>query len=296
VSENSIHDAGGDAVQEMTNAYCSGTFQYLVIAKNNLYRNQEQGFDSKGTQDLKMYGNDIYENGEGGIVATNDPVVVSKSRWEIYNNRIHDHNNYAITWAQDPNCGSWLIYNNLIYNNTRRPAYNYAAVQLCGDSATKFYNNVVFNNTDTTGTLKTAGIAALGGGANIVNNIFYNNGTGSNDHGSIRNISGEDSGTPTNNYVYPTTCGSGSCKTGSNVKSTCLASGNCPGFVNLGALDFHILSTSPAINAGMILGTQFALDGDGKSRGSSGWDLGAYEYGSAVTSVPAAPTNLRVIR
>ena len=74
VINNSIHDAGGDAVQEMTDAYCSGTYQFLIIANNNLYNNQEQGFDSKGTQDLRMYGNDIYGNGEGGIIATNDPV------------------------------------------------------------------------------------------------------------------------------------------------------------------------------------------------------------------------------
>jgi len=297
ISNNSIHDAGGDAVQEMTNAYCSGTFQYLVIANNDLYNNQEQGFDSKGTSDVKIYGNNIYNNGEGGIVATNDPVVVSKMRWEIYNNRIHDHQQYAINWAQNQNCGAWTIYNNLIYNNVKSPAYNEPAVSLCGDAATKVYNNVFYNNTDTSGANKTGGIKDWGSGAGIINNIFYNNGTGSNDHGAIWSLSGEDSGTPSYNYIYPTTCGSGSCKTGTNVKSSCYATGNCPGFVNIAAGDFRLLSGSPAVNAGTVLGVTFSIDIEGSTRGLDGaWDLGAYEFGGGVVSgVPGAPTGLHLV-
>lgn len=297
VSNNSVHHVGGDGIQEMTNAYCSGTFQFLVISNNNLYDNQEQGFDSKGTADVKIFGNDIYENGEGGIVATDDPNVVTKARWEIYNNRIHDHNNYAITWAQTQDCGTWLIYNNLFYNNVRKPDYNYPAVQLCGDANSKVYNNVFYNNTDTSGTGKTAAVKDWGGGAGIVNNIFYNNGTGSNDHGAIESLSGEDSGTPSNNYIYPATCGSGSCKTGTNPVSTCMTAGNCPGFVNIAGLDFRLVAGSPAINKGLTLAAQFATDGDGKARGATAWDMGAYEFGaSGSTTTVAAPTNVRVIK
>ena len=295
VINNSIHDAGGDAVQEMTDAYCSGTYQFLIIANNNLYNNQEQGFDSKGTQDLRMYGNDIYGNGEGGIIATNDPVVVEKTRWEIYGNRIHDHNNYAISWAQTRNCSSWQIYNNLIYNNTKSPQYNTPAVQLCGDSNSHFYNNTVVNNTDTSGTNKTGGIKDWGAGANVVNNLFYNNGIGSNDHGAIWNLSGEDSGNPSYNYVYPASCGSGSCKTGSNAKSTCAVSGNCPAFVNLAGADFRLLSSSPAINSGTTL-AMASLDLLGLLR-IAPYDQGAYEFsGSTPTNAPAAPTSVRIIR
>src|SRR5262249_3556055 len=35
ISNNSIHDAGGDAVQEMTNAYCTGLFAFLIIDSND---------------------------------------------------------------------------------------------------------------------------------------------------------------------------------------------------------------------------------------------------------------------
>jgi hypothetical protein len=289
VANNSIHNVGGDAVQEMTNAYCSGTFRFLVISNNHLYGNQEQGFDSKGTQDLRFFGNDVHDNKEGGIIATNDPVVVSKSRWEIYNNRIHDHDNYAIAWAQSQNCDTWLIYNNLIYNNTRRPGYNYSAVQMCGDSASKFYNNVVYNNTDSGGT-HSGGVADFGSGAGITNNIFFNNGLGSDDYGAIRNTSGEDSGTPSNNYIYPVKG-----KTGSGVTSTCMTSGNCPGFANIAAYDFHLISGSPAIDRGLTLLSLFSLDADGLLRLLS-WDLGAYEYHGGSSTTVAAPTNVRIVK
>jgi len=295
ISDNTIERAGGDAVQEMTDAYCSGTFNFLVIANNVLRDNQEQAFDGKGTSDLRITGNDMSNNGEGAIVATNDPVVVSKMRWEISNNRIHDHKQYAINWAQTPNCGAWTIYNNLIYNNVTQPMYNEPAVTLCGDSASLFYNNVVYNNTDS-GSTKSGGIKDNGSGAGIINNIFYNNGIGGDDHGSIWAISGEDAGNPSYNYIYPTTCGT-ACKTGTNVVTTCLTTGNCPGFVNIATRDFHLLASSPGINKGTTLGSLFTLDLDARVRGANGaWDLGAYEYGGTVTTAPAPPSNLRIIR
>lgn len=278
IDSNTIHDVGGDGVQEMTNAYCSGTFRYLVVSNNDIYNNQEQGFDSKGTSDVHIFGNNIYGNGEGGIVATNDPKVVAKSRWQIYGNRIHDHNNYAITWAQAANCDTWLIYDNLIYNNVKMPDYNYAAVGLCGDAESKVYNNVFYNNTDTSGGNKTSAIKDSGSGAGIVNNIFYNNGIGANDHGAIADLAHEDGGLPSNNYIYPATCASGSCKTGTNVVTACMEPGNCPGFVDVAAYDFHLKAGSPAIHRGIVLAAPFSTDFEGKRRAAGPWDLGALEF------------------
>ena len=157
-------------------------------------------------------------------------------------------------------------------------------MQLCGDSNSHFYNNTVVNNTDTSGSNKTGGIKDWGAGANVVNNLFYNNGTGSNDHGAIWNLSGEDSGNPSYNYIYPASCGSGSCKNGSNVKSTCAVSGNCPGFVNLGGADFRLLSNSPAINSGTLLSLA-SLDLLGLLR-IAPYDLGAYESWGACRRTP----------
>ena len=71
--------------------------------------------------------------------------------------------------------------------------------------------------------------------------------------------------------------------------------GNCPGFISLAGLDFHLLATAPGVNAGTVLAAQFSSDYDGRSRGASGWDLGALEQ-TNITTLPAAPTNLRIIR
>ena len=69
IDQNSIHDCGGDAVKENTGCYGSGTFSYLIMSNNNFYDNQEQAFDAKGTRYVRMYGNDMYENGYGHISA-----------------------------------------------------------------------------------------------------------------------------------------------------------------------------------------------------------------------------------
>ncbi len=285
---NALHNCGGDGMQENSFSETGHQFNFLIMDGNTIYGNQEQGIDTKGTDDLRVYGNDIYGNGFGGI--SNNSIYGSTARWDIYNNRIHDHTNFAI--FNQGGGSAWRIWNNVIYNNLTNPSYNLCAVVMPGDAASLFYGNTVFNNQDTGGSMQSCGISDMGSGNNIINNIFYNNGTGSNDSGNIRNVGGNDSGTPSFNYVSPTSCGTSQCKTGSNVKSTCFASGNCPGFVSITARDFHLLAGSPAINAGTPLLVAFALDLEGRARGQGGaWDLGAYEAGAGLRP----PTNLRIV-
>jgi hypothetical protein len=289
ITNNTISDIGGDTVQEATAAYGSGNFQYLIIDNNSLNGAREQAFDSKGTSFVKIYGNDIFNNGEGGIVRTWDPPTLTMTNWEIYGNKIHDHKNYAIVSAQAPpqHCLSEKIYNNLIYNNVSNPPWNQAAVDMCGDANSVFYGNTVYNNTSS-GTNKTGGVADHGSGSNVKNNIFYNNGLGPNHYGSIRNISGEDAGTPDHNYIS-----GASQKTGTSVIATCYATGNCPGFLNPGAFVFQLLAGSPAKQAGLNLGSPYDVDYAGSARVVP-WDLGAYRLGT--TSGLSAPTNLRIVR
>jgi len=299
VTGNTLHDAGGDGVHENSWSEAKVQFNYLIIDNNKIYNNQEQGIDTKGTDDLRIYNNDIYGNGYGGI--SNNSVYGDTARWEIYNNRIHDHRAFAI--FNQGGGSARKIWNNMIYNNVTNGPYSYCAVDLPSDTNTVFYENTVYNNTDTSGTTQTCGIAARGSGSRVINNVFYNNGIGNNDRGNIRNISGEDSGTPNYNYVYPTGCANGGqCKVGNNARTNCQTTGNCPGFVNIAARDFRLISGSPAIDGGMALGAQFGADASGFARGAGGaWDLGAFEFGSTGTppptdpTAPAAPTNLRVV-
>jgi chitodextrinase len=69
-----------------------------------------------------------------------------------------------------------------------------------------------------------------------------------------------------------------------------------PKFVNLTGKDFHLQSTSPAINKGAYI-DGYDYDADGKSIVGAP-DIGAYEYGSSTTSTstdttaPSVPTGL----
>ncbi|MFH1998794.1 MAG: hypothetical protein ABIK28_03890, partial [Planctomycetota bacterium] len=60
--------------------------------------------------------------------------------------------------------------------------------------------------------------------------------------------------------------------------------GGIPGFLNMGAYDFRIPSSSPAVGKGMTV-PGFNADKDGRIR-SSLWDIGAYEF------VPDMPENM----
>lgn len=273
-------NCSGDGVQENSS---QGPFPYayLILADNNCHDNQEQCFDFKGTPFVKIYNNDIYRNGYGGI--SDNSSYGGTPNFEIYSNKIHDHSNFAI--LTQGSASNWKVYNNLIYNNLQSPDYNYCAVQMPGDSGSAFYHNTVYNNGDGSGPRFTCGILTNGNNSQIKNNIFYNNGVG--DNGHILN----DVGTPDFNYFYPQ-----SGEIGTNTSSACYASGNCPGFINPSSGDFRLLSRSPAINKGTSLPAPFNSDYSGLSRpqGTKS-DLGAYEYQSSGQTMQV-PGRLRLGR
>lgn len=276
VTGNTLHDCGGDGLQENSFSEAGVQFNYLVIDNNKIYNNQEQGIDTKGTDDLRVYNNDIYSNGYGGI--SNNSVYGSTARWELYNNQIHDHTNFAI--FNQGNGSAWKIWNNIIYNNNTAPQYNLPAVDLPGDSATLFYSNTVYNNRPY------AGLNAHGNGNNVKNNIFWNNGINNGPSASPQGNIMSTGGTPSYNYVYPTSPG---------LLGTNAVTSSNPGFVNAPGFDFHLLSTSPNVNAGTALPSQQSADLAGVVRPQGGgWDIGAYELVvGAITLQP--PSNLHVV-
>lgn len=63
-----------------------------------------------------------------------------------------------------------------------------------------------------------------------------------------------------------------------------------PGFVSPSGSDFHIPSSSPAVGVGLNLAPILTRDFEWKNRSaSSGWAIGAYEYGSAAGGAPKVP-------
>jgi hypothetical protein len=315
VQSNTIVDAGGDAVQEQTNAYCSGTFSYLTVEYNYINNLDEQCGDFKGTRFLRWHGNDCSAAPGGGVVSTNDPAVVSKTDWDIWDNFFHDNREYAINWAQSNNCARWRIWNNLFVRTVQGPGFNEGTVQLCGDAGTYVVFNTFVDNTNGNSGPRSWGIYNYGAGGggqtgnNIRNNIFYRNGTGSDDRGHMSALSGEDGGTPNTNYVNTPTaassCGA-TCTVGTNAITACFATNNCPGFSSIAADDYTLQNGSPAVGVGLAAGSHVSLTDSGNftpSRDILGASraarpsLGVYEFGAvSSTQPPGAPSAVRIIR
>lgn len=303
ILRNTIHDAGGNGIQENTRCYISqsNSGDYLTIDGNEFYNVMKQPWDSKGTNHV-IYSNNISWWGDhtgnadvdyGHITANqpNDCPSVTMDDWQIFNNIAHGSINSFFSWNSQGSspCSNIRLYNNVIYDNNKAAWYPGAVVKLCGDAGSTFYNNVVVNNLGNP--TNTGGVETCGSGNNVKNNIFWNNGT----KGNVTNDNWmcTNSGTPDHNYFNGTVGRT----TGTNAITNCFTSGNCPGFVNLAINDFRLLSNSPAKDAGATLASPYNVDSVGVSRPQgSAFDIGAYEYSSGVndTTPPAAPTGLSV--
>ena len=130
-----------------------------------------------------------------------------------------------------------------------------------------------------------------------MNNLFYNNGTGSNDHGA--NVESRAARTPAIQAITTSIqhlVEVVAVQERMDRPDTCAVSGNCPGFVNLGGADFRLLSNSPAIDSGTLLSLA-SLDLLGLLRIAPYLISARHEYwGDVPTNAPAAPTSVRIIR
>jgi hypothetical protein len=297
IKSNTIHDAGGNGIQENTNCYAgqSNHVAYVTMDGNEIYNSAKQNWDSKGTSNV-IFSNNISwfgaHSGTGdvdyGHIAVNSPSDCSwtqMNNWEIFNNVFYGSIRYVAMWnTQDTSshCTNHHTYNNLMYNNNQNVAFADDPVyKMCGDAGSTFYNNTLVNNQ---GSTQSGGLETAGSGNNVKNNIFMNNGADGNLSTHCYKCS--NTGTPDHNYFFGPNPGG----TGTNAITTCYATGNCPGFVNLSANNYRLVSTSPARLAGVTLAAPYNVDINGILR-SAPWDLGPYAFGSL-----AAPTNLRIVR
>jgi parallel beta-helix repeat protein len=177
---------------------------------------------------------------------------------ETTNNNVFRNNRiYANGTAFPSAYSAGIIVSNgtgtLVYNNLLYG--NMRGIQIYSNaSGTKVYNNTIYNNTY-------QGILISGSNAIVKNNISYLNGASPIENGG--------SGTIMSNNLTTD-----------------------PKFVNVGAMDFHLQSTSPGIDAGATL-SEVTTDLDGISRPKgSGYDAGALEY--SQTSQAPPPSNLRI--
>jgi hypothetical protein len=194
------------------------------------------------TNNNTFAGNTIYNNGGYGIQvysgSASGNFTTYCSRNLIYDNRIYGQRSWSGITID--NGDSNEIYNNLIYGNADggiHLSYN------C--SNTDVWNNTIYNNSGT----GIAGIEIESGVTNAViqNNISYKNGAG--------DYSNSGTGTTQDHNLF----------------------GVDPVFVNAAAGDFRLQSTSPAINAGIVI-TAVTTDFSGVKRDGPNYEIGAFEY------------------
>ncbi|HBC72920.1 MAG: pectate lyase-like protein [Candidatus Amesbacteria bacterium GW2011_GWB1_47_19] len=266
VDNNEVTDANfGDTDGEVS----LGVFWFshdLLIKNNRVHHGKNEGIGAAaGVYDVQIHHNAVHHMGIGS-----DRIAIYIDAWtehqyniDVGANTVYDNTGQGIIAASE---GGGLLenvnfFNNIVYN----VGYSWGGIGIAPWTTTSspthpvqninFINNTVYNN--------------AGGGIvinnpevkNIIirNNIFYQNLTG--------NIK-IDPVVPASEIIQD-----------HNLTVN-------PQFINATAFDFHLKSTSPAIDAGSNLNAP-NIDFDGLIRpAGSGYDVGAFEFGS--TSPPAS--------
>jgi parallel beta-helix repeat protein len=259
---------------EIKNAYRSGV--YINWGNNN-------GLPSNYNEFINC---DIHHNGRApdqppGYGAGHG-IYITTHHNVFRGNRVHHNGSWGlhVYWGNYPaqQTMSNLIEQNWVYENgnntTRYGSVCCGGIVLDSGSANEVKNNLVYNN-------PVIGISLNGNCSRckVVHNTVYNNSL------DIQAITGG-SGEIQNNIAFPK---------GVSIAGGYTASNNLtdnPNFVDAASNDFRLLSSSPAIDAGMTLS---AVHGDflrkRRPQGSA-HDIGAHEYGGG--SSPAPPRNLVV--
>jgi parallel beta-helix repeat protein len=156
-------------------------------------------------------------------------------------------------------------YNNVVYANGHGIMVEYGATN------SKVYNNTVYANTyygmdigDNSGASNTS----------VMNNIIHQNGSG--------NVLNAGTGTTFSNNLC-------------NAAGTGCSVVGDPKFVSASTGDFHLQSSSAAIDRGVTVATLVSdLDNVSRPQGAA-YDIGSFEYPTGPAA-PAAPTNVRIVR
>jgi len=291
--------------------FIQGSFNQILNCK--VHDCNEDGINIAGGSNNIISGNTVYNTGWNAIYIESRPNGGDKGRADSnlveYNSCYDNPNHFGINifpntnQVQDSlvgniirynriyNClgGIYLryflngeIYGNLIYNNTNNGIYlhhrNIDDQPYPFPSNLKIYNNTFANNTPYYN-INNSSFTDV----DIKNNIFY----------QFTNFPPvriqHTSGTILNNNLYfnPTTpfiiVWSDSSNTLEQMRSIGFELNGLRSNPLL-SLDYRLTSQSPAIDAGVDLGSPYNLDMDGNLRGQgAGWDIGAFEsYNDSV--------------
>ncbi len=267
------------------------------VKNNHIYNSGQpqyggEGIDAKwNVSNGKIYNNHIHDTKSNGIYVDswvgswywgdNSQIGHGYARdIDVFNNIIHDTggSGIAVSTETGGNVDRINIYNNIAYNNKRNgimvPAYADESSPIGFIKNIKIINNLAYNNWE--------GGIAIGYWKTFVNNVTVRNNIFSQNQqyqimlksaSDIQNIIVD------NNLIdgYRNfTEGNYHEIKGSNYIE------EDPQFVNPTSADFHLRSTSPAIDNGSPNGAP-NTDFDGNSRpNAAGYDIGAFEYSNTT--------------
>ncbi|MBR8837711.1 MAG: right-handed parallel beta-helix repeat-containing protein [Stigonema ocellatum SAG 48.90 = DSM 106950] len=258
------------------------------VANNTLNQGNREGIDLKvGTRNGSVHDNSVTQLAliegtprgyNGGSAIYLDGNRANMFNIDVYNNLVFNNTADAITIAdEDPSNGDVSdirVYNNVVYGNGQLRVNGGAGTQV----TTNVRNVKIINNTYAKN-VQAIEIHPSGGGYAphdilVRNNIFADDLYRHASFQSVTNLTVDDNLYTSQFNVYEDGGGNGNVTAWSNTKVP------SAGFVNEGGNDFHLSSTSPAINLGswdIGMGSYPGIekDKDGKLR-KAGVDLGAY--------------------
>jgi chitodextrinase len=246
--------------------------------------------DSPPAHDIFIYGNHMHNLLHMGVDFSGG------SNWTIDSNIIHDiagdptttdYNSYGIYVAYDPS--NTTIINNVFYairDGWHIHLYTHGSPN--PQSNTKIINNIFAD--ESSSFIGHILIAAASPNLLIENNIFYNPTTAA-IRASFADQTGQNVIVRNNLTNSSAACWGEDCGelTFSNNRTS-----TEPLFVDPIKRNYHLQSSSPAIDAGSSMSTpSYDLEGNGRPQGS-GYDIGAYEYETTLTDTtpPSTPAGL----
>jgi hypothetical protein len=259
---NDVHD-NGNGIDKSYSVYWGGmgTQSALEIGWNDLHDNprgkgiQIYGhFNGDSISNVRIHDNRVYNNTESGMVlGGSDGTPGFLSDVSVYNNLIYNngagdplYSYYGIqaqNWGLSgpaPGTGNFTFYNNTFYNNGD-PARHGGATLLADDSIGSLLlkNNIVVANPATLGYFDWGGVSPQSK-VSGTNNLWYGDGPGPS-------------------------------QLANNVNAD-------PLFVNAVGLNFHLQSSSLAVDAGIAIPVLLTdVEGVSRPQGAA-FDMGAYEF------------------
>jgi Right handed beta helix region len=259
------------------------------VANNTLKEGKKEGIDVKvGSRNGSLHNNTITSQAtisgtpdgyNGGPALYIDGNRASIFNISIYNNTIYNNTADAIAISDEVSgqgdVSNIRVYNNVIYGNGRKGINSGAGVTIDSNVRdVEILHNTFFNN------VQAFNVTGLAGGGKKASNITIRNNIMANS--TFRNgfIGDADNVTVTNNLFtngFPELFQKQGVLINENGSNNITGE---PNFINSSGNDFHLNSSSPAINVGFQSIPSYASkDKDDITRPQNGGiDIGAYEY------------------